>query len=262
MIKNGDIFPHRVFSYNAKVVNYISARKVEVIILETSKNYTFKTDALENGIFKDPFYPTVYGEGFIGDCYKVHKNLAKSKPYKTWKGMLERCYCPKFLSKNPSYKGAKVCEYWKQYSNFKNWFDANYVEDYHLDKDLKVLNNMVYSPDTCTFVPKHVNSLFTGYHSDKNCLDIGVHWCRSRGIWYYQCCNSLSGKRVAGSCISKLVCVRNYLEQKSIVVEGVIKYYPALPDIIKDNIRQKILNLQGRLLELERECDSQGRPLE
>ena len=40
----------------------------------------------------------------------------------------------------------------------KEWFDKNYIEGWHLDKDLIVKGNKVYSPTTCMLPPgdKHL----------------------------------------------------------------------------------------------------------
>lgn len=84
--------------------------------------------------------------------------------YQKWLGMLERCYDSKFQSKSPTYIGCSVCEEWHLLSNFAKWATdpANgYREGYHIDKDILVKGNKVYSPDTCCFVPPKINGLFT-----------------------------------------------------------------------------------------------------
>lgn len=81
------------------------------------------------------------------------------KFYQTWKGMLERCYSSKYQKKFTTYVGCYVCDEWKYLSNFKTWFDANYVEGFELDKDILVKGNKVYSADTCRFIPKYINYL-------------------------------------------------------------------------------------------------------
>ena len=94
--------------------------------------------------------------------------------------MLKRCYSSKFQEKNPSYKGCYVCDNWLYYSNFKKWYDENYYEIdgkiLQLDKDILVKGNKVYSPDTCVFVPKFINSLFTKCQNSRGELPIGVHY--------------------------------------------------------------------------------------
>lgn len=91
-------------------------------------------------------YPTCDGEG---------KHI---KPYTLWKDMLYRCYSEKYQEKYPSYIDCKVCDEWHLFSNFKRFFDDNYIDGYELDKDLISPNMRLYSPDACIFVPHTLNS--------------------------------------------------------------------------------------------------------
>lgn len=101
--------------------------------------------------------------------------------YKYWRGMIRRCYDEKTLKKQPSYRGCSVCEEWKYLSNFKKWFDENYIEGYALDKDLLHKGNRVYSPQTCCFIPDSLNSLFIDTKSKRGNTPIGVHYRRKLG---------------------------------------------------------------------------------
>lgn len=100
----------------------------------------------------------IYGCG-INDIYNatIHKN----KPYYIWRCVLRRCYDVDTLKKHPTYLGCKVSNEWLNFSSFLRWFDEHYVEGYHLDKDILVKGNKVYSPETCCFVPQEINKLFT-----------------------------------------------------------------------------------------------------
>jgi len=73
--------------------------------------------------------------------------------------MLERCHSPQMLKKNPTYIGCSVCSEWHDFQVFCEWFYDNYIEGYHLDKDIKVDNNKIYSPETCLFVKAGDNSI-------------------------------------------------------------------------------------------------------
>lgn len=79
--------------------------------------------------------------------------------YSTWCSILSRVYSEKQLSTHSSYSDCTVCEDWKLFSNFKQWFDENHIEGYEIDKDILVEGNKIYSPDTCRYVPKHINRL-------------------------------------------------------------------------------------------------------
>lgn len=83
---------------------------------------------------KDLCKPTTFGVGYLG--YGRYKSRDKSggedrtKVYRTWKGMLERCYSEKYLSKKPTYKGCSVDEDWHNFQNFASWFYEKYNSDY------------------------------------------------------------------------------------------------------------------------------------
>lgn len=91
----------------------------------------------------------IWGRGFNDTEYGRRNSAA----LKIWYGMFTRCYNPNYHAVEPTYKDACVCEEWWTASNFKKWFDENYVEGYQLDKDILVKGNKVYGPNTCCFVP-------------------------------------------------------------------------------------------------------------
>lgn len=112
----------------------------------------------------------VYGVG-IADV-----NYARGTTFHSvWKGMLERCYSPRLHEKEPTYFGCSVCPEWLYLSNFKEWFDENYIKGYQLDKDILTKGNKIYSPDTCCFVPREMNSLLIRNQSRRGSYPIGVH---------------------------------------------------------------------------------------
>lgn len=115
----------------------------------------------------------VFGIG-INDYDGVVRTLGKTiDSYRHWKSMLERCPSEKYSW----YKDCSVCDEWLYFSNFKKWFDdpANgYREGYCLDKDILVKGNKIYSPDTCCFVPRSINTIFVKRKADRGDLPIGV----------------------------------------------------------------------------------------
>lgn len=98
------------------------------------------------------------------------------KYYNIWYEMIRRCYCINYKTKKPTYNGCSVCNEWYILSNFKKWFDKNYIENYHLDKDIIIDGNKVYSPDTCCFIPQYINSLFNDNKRSRGKYLLGVFW--------------------------------------------------------------------------------------
>lgn len=94
--------------------------------------------------------------------------------YSVWHSMIRRCYSENHQKVGPSYIGCTVCEEWKYLSKFKEWFDKNYVDGCHLDKDILVQDNRIYSPQTCCFVPQYINSLLTDHRAARGKYMLGV----------------------------------------------------------------------------------------
>jgi hypothetical protein len=120
--------------------------------------------------------PSVYNKGYLGiGNYTVSLKGKHTKIYKTWKGMLERCYSSAFHLNNPSYEDCFVCEEWLNFQNFAKWFEENYIEGFELDKDILVKGNREYGPNTCCFVSFYINTLILKCKKSRGDLPIGVH---------------------------------------------------------------------------------------
>lgn len=120
----------------------------------------------------------VCGIGINDAGYVVSKEVngkqVLCKFYKTWRSMLQRCYCPKLQVRQPTYKGCSVCPEWLTSSNFKSWMEKQDWEGNRLDKDLLVQGNKVYSPETCVFVSVMVNNFILNSQASRGGLPIGV----------------------------------------------------------------------------------------
>lgn len=120
----------------------------------------------------------VYGVGINDADYvvrpTVNDNQVSCKIYNTWKGMLERCYDPKYLEKRPTYAGCSVDKEWHSFMNFRAWMLTQDFEGKQLDKDLLYPGNKVYSKDTCVFISGAINSLMTERTASQGALPVGV----------------------------------------------------------------------------------------
>lgn len=103
----------------------------------------------------------VYGVGICDALTYDNGSATPNKSYTNWAGMFRRCYSKKYLQKKPSYKGCKVSKEWLLYTNFIKWHDKEYIDGYHLDKDILKDGNKEYGPKTCCYVPLELNSLLT-----------------------------------------------------------------------------------------------------
>ena len=145
---------------NLKIINAVDSYNIDVEFLDTGYKTTARACHIRDGIVKDYLLKSVHGVGFIGiGTNQAKLNGKKSIAYETWRHMLERCHSPQMLKKNPTYIGCSVCSEWHDFQVFCEWFYDNYIEGYHLDKDIKVDNNKIYSPETCLFVKAGDNSI-------------------------------------------------------------------------------------------------------
>ena len=150
----------------AEIIEYTGVGDITVKILGTGEIIKANYGNFKKGNIKSHFSPTVYGWGIIGTEKTRDDNGSMLKSYRVWSSMIGRCYGEVYNKRNPNYIGCEVCEEWRLYSNFKKWFDENYYtledEDVQLDKDLLCnkleLTNKLYSPNTCLFLPKSINT--------------------------------------------------------------------------------------------------------
>lgn len=114
--------------------------------------------------------------------------------YRRWCSMLQRCYSEKLHERYPTYKDCSVCEEWLTFSNFKSWMEQQDWEGKHLDKDILVEGNKVYSPETCSFVSNIVNNFFNNPHTNSSDLPIGAVWYKTTEKYLSSCRNPFTNK--------------------------------------------------------------------
>ena len=168
----------------AIIIEYNKAKDIKVKILETNEIINTTYDTFITGRIKPKFYPTVYGIGYLGNS-EIDK-----ESYNCWQRMVCRCYSEEFKNNNTTYKDCKVCDEWLCYANFKEWYDINYYEidseNIHLDKDILIKGNKIYSPNTCIFAPENINKIVELRGNDRGELLIGVYKCKKNTKHPYQ----------------------------------------------------------------------------
>lgn len=148
--------------YKVKIIEYVNFYNTTIKFNDKSSTILKNVNlgSLRKGAVVNPYHPSVFGVGYCGEGTYI-SNIS-SKVTKSWKAMLGRCY---YYKENPTYKDVTVCEEWHNFQNFAEWFEQNYnsetMQGWHLDKDILVKGNKIYSPVTCCFVPQEINNQFT-----------------------------------------------------------------------------------------------------
>lgn len=177
--------------YEVEITEYFTSTNITVQFKEglILKNLYYQN--VKKGEIKNPNHKSVFEIGYFGIGESVtRKNYKPTKSYNIWTSMLQRCYDKKSLIKNPTYKDCSVDKRWHNFQVFAEWFEKNYVDGFSLDKDILVKGNKLYSPETCYFVPKEINTLFTKGNKTRGKYYIGVHKHREK----FQSCLSKNGK--------------------------------------------------------------------
>ena len=91
-----------------------------------------------------------------GHLKHKYNDMSKTKLYKVWKSMNERCYLPSAISyKNYGSRGIRVCDEWRNdFMQFYNWAIANgYSDDLSIDR---INNDKGYCPSNCRWATRKV----------------------------------------------------------------------------------------------------------
>jgi hypothetical protein len=127
----------------------------------------------------------VCGVGINDGKYPAKVNGKPTKVWQTWRGLLGRCYDPKYQRENPTYRDCQPSENFKNYSYFHEWCE-NQVgfgqQDFQLDKDLIFKGNKLYSEDTCLFLPSELNKLLVTRKGSRGNLPLGVSTNKGRFV--------------------------------------------------------------------------------
>ena len=167
-----------------KILTCNGARNVEIQFLKTGYKTTTTLGNIRNGKVKDPYAHSVCGVGILGTKYPSRVNGRNTKEYNLWQSMLQRCYsdanvCDNFKKKYPTYEGCEVSDKFKSYEYFYEWCHNQIGfgnQGWHLDKDLLIKGNKIYSESTCVFIPSEINTLLTKCVASRGEYLIGVSW--------------------------------------------------------------------------------------
>lgn len=146
-----------------EVLKNLGTRPTRLIVRFVDTGYITECRAtnLVSGKVKDHRLPSVYGVGYLDGIRIQPKGTEQRRIYDLWANMLKRAYG----GYDASYAGVTVDKSWHSFKTFLNTFTdiPNYQDfidgkDVHLDKDIRVSENRMYSLQTCQFIPAGLNT--------------------------------------------------------------------------------------------------------
>ncbi|WP_051563730.1 hypothetical protein [Enterovibrio calviensis] len=160
------------------VLEYTNSNHIKVKFIKTGYVTVAASGNIRKGEVGDPLQPSLAGVGYMGIGKYPTKSLKTgkcNKCYVLWAGMINRCYNPTSTPyKFYGAKGVRVCDEWHNYQNFAAWANtAGYFEGAQLDKDVLGGDVKLYSPETCQFIDKTTNVVFSGAKSFKFVSPVG-----------------------------------------------------------------------------------------
>ena len=111
-----------------------------------------------------------------------------------------------------------------------------------LDKDILMKGNKIYSPDTCVFVPKNINTLFTKSNKSRGKYPIGVYFNKDRNKFQVNCNTFYNGKtqqKYLGLYNTIEDAFNAYKQSKEANIKQVADYYK---ENIPDNLYEAMYN--------------------
>ena len=149
-----------------KIISYNLCSDIQVEFQDEHKfvaNTTYQN--FKRKVISNPYDITVSTMGYLGEGKYLSKIDDIVTPiYATWRNMLKRCYDESDRYLHPTYENCTVDKGWHNFQTFASWYEENFYqindERMHIDKDILIKDNMIYSPKTCIFVPQRINMIF------------------------------------------------------------------------------------------------------
>lgn len=134
----------------------------------------------------------VQGVGVNDSDYFISQESPSGKKtrcpyYSRWESMIRRCYNPSTSKERLVYLGCTMSKEWLLFSNFKNWMVKQDWQGKHIDKDIKIFGNKVYSEEACLFVTREVNNILVSRGRGRGKYKLGVCFSKVMGKYQAHC---------------------------------------------------------------------------
>lgn len=144
------------------IVEVLPNNRRIIKFLQTGTLKNVHVNAIQKQTIKDNFEPTIHGVGYIGNMDNVNSHYL----YHRWNAMIHRCYnenCVDYVHYGKI--GCTVCDEWLCFETYVRDIESlpncQFLKleskKWEIDKDLKCVNNKVYSKNTVSIIPKSHN---------------------------------------------------------------------------------------------------------
>ena len=196
----------------------------------------------KNGIDWEAMGFTVYGEcpeykGYINKSNSKDRsiNISYEKSYRIWERLIQ-------IDRGNQGKIIGVlCDQWKQYENFKRWYDENFYEIDNEELEFSYrfwnINNNIISSETSVLIPKEINMVVRNLIKSVN-TELMLNVSVQRNLYTIR----MFGETIASSDSKEEIFEIRKAIFKRQMKEFAEKYIGKVPD-----------NVYGRILTLELE---------
>lgn len=222
----GSLEKHGIYS----VISYLGDDKYIVRFVDGYETVA-SSPQIKRDTIKNPFQKRVFGVGYVGiGDYKGNRGENKRLVH-AWRGLLTRCYDEDYREWHLyGGKGVSVHKDWHNLQNFCKWYKENVPLGWHMDKDILVSGNLLYSENTCIGVPSELNGFVTSSLNRKgNNNYTGVYYVKE-GRWKVATYGTEGKQVIVGYTNTELEGVRLYREEKVRLAADLAEKYKGIVD--------------------------------
>lgn len=160
-------------SFGSKMIIKEYRKNNDIDVYFPEYNWTFEHAQLSHfirGNLRCPYERRYFNVGYIGEGkynWQNYPNICNK-----WLHILERSYSKSWKKNHPQYNSTTCGRGFYCLQDFGQWYEDNIYEVkmqvMDLDKDLLGKENKIYSPETCCFLPRCINSSLA--HPNKELL--------------------------------------------------------------------------------------------
>ena len=148
----------------------------------------FNKNRIDELGLKSTFASVYNGNGYCSKpIFDSETQKRKTPSYKLWMRMIRNCFANDETLEKAGEKRGTVCDEWRDYAIFKEWYDKNY---YQLNGERVTFtrtcfneHNTHYSPETCVFAPLKIIKALKTYGDEDKMLGINGE-VLPKGIYY------------------------------------------------------------------------------